>query len=111
LDLAQEKNWGTKPDEIIFGEKLALLHAEISEVLEAYRKGKMKGRDSVAEELGDVVLRALHLAGIFDIDLEKEIGAKISFTLIEIKETRKIENKINYQATVASLDFARDRQW
>lgn len=29
------------------------------------------------EELGDVVQRVLHLAGIFDIDLEKHILEKI----------------------------------
>jgi NTP pyrophosphatase (non-canonical NTP hydrolase) len=31
----------------------------------------------VARELGDVVARALHLAGIYNIDVEKEILEKL----------------------------------
>ncbi len=77
LEQAKEKDWGTKPDEIIFGEKLALLHGEISEALAAYRKGKMTGDESVTEELGDVIMRTLQLAGIYSIDLEKQILKKL----------------------------------
>ena len=77
LAQAKEKNWGTKPEDILFAEKLALLHQEVSEVLEAYRKGKMVGEHGVAEELGDVIMRVMHLAGIYSIDLESEILKKI----------------------------------
>jgi len=74
---AKEKSWGTKPEEIIFAEKLALLHQEVSETLEAYRKGKMSGEHGVGEELADVIMRTLQLAGIYNIDLEEEILKKI----------------------------------
>ncbi len=77
LDLAKEKGWGTKPEEIIFAEKIALIHSELSEALEAYRKGQMDGRHGVAEELADVLMRTLQLAGIYNIDLEKELLKKI----------------------------------
>ncbi|MBT4850104.1 hypothetical protein HON36_04605 [Candidatus Parcubacteria bacterium] len=77
LAQAKEKDWGIKPEEIIFAEKLALLHQEVSETLEAYRKGKMTGEHGVGEELGDVIMRTLQLAGIYNIDLEAEILKKI----------------------------------
>lgn len=77
LDQAKEKNWGTKPEEVIFAEKLALTHQELSEALDAYRKGKMSGDHGVAEELADTVMRVMHLAGVYDVDLEKEILQKL----------------------------------
>jgi NTP pyrophosphatase (non-canonical NTP hydrolase) len=77
LALAKEKGWGTDPQDVLFAEKIALLHSEVSEVLEAYRKGEMTGPHGVARELGDVVARALHLAGIYNIDVEKEILEKL----------------------------------
>lgn len=82
-ELAKAKDWGTKPDDIIFAEKIALLHAEVSEVLEAYRQSNMKDRHGVEEELGDVLMRLLHLAIIYDVDLEKQVLNKI-----EINQTR-----------------------
>ena len=74
---AKEKGWGTTPDEIIFGEKLALVHQELSEALGAYRKGQMDGDDGVRAELADAVMRILQLAGIYGIDIEKHIVRKL----------------------------------
>lgn len=71
---AKEKGFGTKPDEINVAEKIALIHSEISE---AYRHKNISGRNGFEEELGDAVQRILHLCGIFDIDIEKEILKKI----------------------------------
>lgn len=83
LQQAKDKDWGTNPQDIIFAEKLALIHQEVSEVLEAYRQGKMTGEHGVAEELGDVVMRVMHLAGIYSFNLESEILKKI-----EVNKTR-----------------------
>ena len=55
-----------------------MIHSEISESFEAYRKKKIKGKDSFQEELGDAVQRILHLAGVYNVDLEKEILKKMA---------------------------------
>lgn len=91
LQQAKEKGFGTKSEEISVAEKIALIHSEISEAYEAYRKKNIDGKDGFKEELGDAVQRILHLCGIFDIDIEKEILKKI-----EISKERKWEwNKLN----------------
>jgi NTP pyrophosphatase (non-canonical NTP hydrolase) len=77
MQIAKEKGFGIKPEEISVGEKIALIHSEVSEAYQAYRFGNMDGKDGFKEELGDIVQRVLHLAGIFGIDLEVEILKKI----------------------------------
>lgn len=42
-----------------FGNKLALVHSEVTEVLEALRK--RKGSESIVEEMADVLIRLLDL--------------------------------------------------
>ena len=78
MALAKEKGWGVKPDEVSFGDKIALLHEEVSEALKAYRKGNMNDSGGVAEELADLVIRAVHLAGIYSVDLDEEIRNKLN---------------------------------
>jgi NTP pyrophosphatase (non-canonical NTP hydrolase) len=77
MNQAKEKGFGTKPDDINVSEKIALIHSEISEAFEAYRHKNIEGKDGFNEELGDAVQRILHLAGIFNIDIEKEILKKL----------------------------------
>ena len=79
MQQAREKGFGTKPSDIVLAEKIALIHSEISEAFEAYRHKNIDGKDGFKEELGDVVQRILHLCGIFDIDIEKEILKKINY--------------------------------
>ena len=78
LKQAEEKGFGTKPKEVNVAEKIALIHSEISEAYEAYRHKKIAGRDGFKEELGDATQRILHLGGVFNIDIEKEILKKIN---------------------------------
>jgi NTP pyrophosphatase (non-canonical NTP hydrolase) len=74
---AKEKGFGTKPEEINVAEKMALIHSEVSETYAAYRHKNLEGKDGFKEELGDIIQRVLHLCGIFDINVEKEILKKL----------------------------------
>lgn len=56
------------------GEKLALIHSEVSETLEAVRKGD--GANEV-EELADIVIRVLDYAGYHGFDLGAAIHQKM----------------------------------
>lgn len=77
LKQAKEKGFGTKTNEVNVAEKIALIHSEISEAFEAYRHKNIDGKDGFKEELGDAVQRILHLCGVFNIDIEKEILKKV----------------------------------
>lgn len=71
-ETAKSKGWHDKPVET--GTKLALIHSEVSEALEADRKGD---KENFAEELADVCIRIFDLCGSEDIDLEKAILDKM----------------------------------
>lgn len=69
-----------------FGALLALVHSEVSEMLEAYRDrgleawtrddGKIEG---VASEAADVVIRIADICGLLGIDLEAAVRSKCDF--------------------------------
>lgn len=52
---------------------LALIHSEVSEALEAFRKGDKEG---FAEELADIFIRVVGLAHGLEIDLGEGVEAK-----------------------------------
>jgi NTP pyrophosphatase (non-canonical NTP hydrolase) len=54
-------------------EVLCLIHSEVSEALEAYRKGD---KENFAEELADIAIRLLDAAEGYGINLEAEILKK-----------------------------------
>lgn len=60
----------------VLGLKLALIHSEVSECLEAARQ-KDKAKNNFAEELTDVCIRIFDLAGALNINLEQEIVNKM----------------------------------
>lgn len=63
--------------------KLALIHSEISEALEADRKGEMDGhlpdRPGIEVELADALLRIFDLAGALDLDLGRAFIEKAKY--------------------------------
>ncbi len=79
LEQAKEKGFGTTPEEINVGEKIALVHSEISEAFEAYRHKNMHGKDGFAEEMGDAIQRILHLCSVLNIDVEEAILEKLDY--------------------------------
>lgn len=76
-----------------FGEKVALIHTELSEMFEWYRKGlKNSEKDiqivdcgitrritGIEEEMADVFIRLLDLCGKLNIDVGRVILAKMEY--------------------------------
>jgi NTP pyrophosphatase (non-canonical NTP hydrolase) len=54
--------------------KLALVHSEVSEMVEAARKGDFEG---FQEEMADVFIRLFDMAGAMNIDVEHHIQEKM----------------------------------
>ncbi|WP_141433016.1 MazG nucleotide pyrophosphohydrolase domain-containing protein [Bacillus sp. 03113] len=71
-ETAKSKGWHDEPRET--GTLLALIHSEVSEALEADRKGDS---ENFAEELADVCIRIFDLCGAREIDLENAILSKM----------------------------------
>jgi NTP pyrophosphatase (non-canonical NTP hydrolase) len=89
-DLAVEKGWWTdvktqepvNPEDRI-PEAIALIHSELSEALEEYRRGLLApyavadGKpEGFGIELADAVIRIMDLCGALNIDLEERIDTK-----------------------------------
>ena len=85
-ETAKDKGWWDKEPNI--GEKLALIHSEVSEALEAYRdhgekemyRRKSDGKpEGFIFELADTVIRIADLCGKLDLELDKAIDLKMKF--------------------------------
>ncbi len=76
-------------------EMLALIHSEISEALEAYRKGlmddKLPHRQGIEIELADAVLRIADLAGYLNLNLGRAVLEKYEYN--RDREDHKPENR------------------
>jgi NTP pyrophosphatase (non-canonical NTP hydrolase) len=65
-ELADAKGFSSRPERV--WEMLALIHSEVSEASDAYKKGE--SMEKVGEELADAIIRILHLLSALDQDAE-----------------------------------------
>lgn len=85
-EVAVSKGWEEDAVTRTFGDECALLHTEVSEAFEAYRKrgfaswegpgGKPEG---VASEFADILIRLLHYSYAHGIDLQAEYDRKTAY--------------------------------
>jgi len=66
---------GFSADHARVWEMLSLIHTEVSEATDAYKKGE--SFDHVGEELIDAIIRILHLLSALDLDAEALFQAKM----------------------------------
>lgn len=99
--IALEKGWYSNPDgtpkEMNFGERIALMHSELSEALEAHRKGNPPYKhlpefDGMTAGLGDAIIRILDTATYHGLPLLMFIVAKCEYNLH--REDHKMENRL-----------------
>jgi NTP pyrophosphatase (non-canonical NTP hydrolase) len=66
-EMADAKGFSAREERI--WEMLALIHTEISEATDAYKKGALA--EKVGEELIDAIIRILHLLSVLGVDAEE----------------------------------------
>lgn len=110
--LASRSGWWTDlesgdaidPDDpLVFGQKIALIHSEVSEAMEGHRKGLMDDhlphRKMVEAELADVLIRVLDTAGAMKLDLAGGVIEKLFYNTKRADhklENRRAENGKRY---------------
>lgn len=77
-------------------EMLCLIHSEISEAMEGYRKNlmddKLPHRSMLEVELADAVIRICDMAGGLGLDLDGAIQEKLEFN--KHRADHKLENRL-----------------
>jgi len=85
-ETAIEKGFWDKPKNFdLFGNKLALVHSEVTEVLEAMRKNK--GSEEIVEEMVDILIRTL------DLYASMRNGGFVEHSLDEVLFNKMEKNK------------------
>jgi NTP pyrophosphatase (non-canonical NTP hydrolase) len=89
-ETAIEKGFWSSPKNFdVFGNKLALVHSEVTEVLEAIRKNK--GSEQIVEEMVDILIRTL------DLYASMRNAGFVEHSLDEILFTKMEKNKVRPQ--------------
>lgn len=95
-----EAGWWTDPEtgQILppsVPTKIALIHSEISEALEADRKDlmddKLPHRKGIEVELADAIIRIADLAGRLNLDIGGAMVEKLEYN--RVREDHKMENR------------------
>lgn len=84
--ISKEHGFHDNDDQVTFGDRIALVHSELSEALESHRShltfigwkdnGKPEG---VPSELADVVIRVMDMCETYGIDLESAVVEKMEY--------------------------------
>lgn len=86
---------GEKPKRNV-PEMLCLIHSEVSEAMEGFRKNlmddKLPHRSMLEVELADAVIRILDMSEGLGLDIEGAITEKIEFN--KVRSDHKIENRL-----------------
>lgn len=86
-ETAIEKGFWDNPKNFdVFGNKLALVHSEVTEVLESIRKNK--GSEEIVEEMADILIRTL------DLYASMRNGGFIEHSLDEVLFKKMEKNKV-----------------
>lgn len=75
--LLEQKGFGYGRD--TFWEKVALLHTEVSELADVVKKQGFEAKDKIAEEVADIIIRAMNFGPMFGIDIEKAVQEKMDY--------------------------------
>ena len=101
-ELARMSGWWNEyfemPDEYrkhFIGAKMALVHSEVSEAVEGYRKGKMDDhlphRPATEVEFADAIIRIFDMAGVLKLDVAGAIVEKLAYN--QTRMDHKLENR------------------
>lgn len=88
-----------EPKKLVVATKLCLIHSEVSEALEAYRKqkadDKLPHRPGIEVELADTLIRIFDLAGFLQLDLGGAFAEKLEYNKNRKDHTTEAREKEN----------------